>query len=542
MKTIYIKDFISLPCYDSAPAIRDAIDKAKKEKADIIKFEKGVYPLKSSIYYETDQSAHDIGGKYTKEKAVHLLFKDFQNITICGETDDNGEPATLLEGLNDGEFNAILPTVLWVDGGENITIKNLSFTRNPEYCSTGKVTKIAKNDITVEVFEGNPCFVQMGTYCMNKFTSDGNLDGESLSYGPGLGKNFKKIGDNLLLLEDEKISSCVEVGDIITFHQGAQTDFQCFFGSITNLSLENLRTINSNGFAHLAFHIKNLKVNKVRFKPRENQLFTAPRDAFKLHKCQGNIEIDGMEIEGVRMDGQNIHSNYIFPVEIFENKIKFFLRSAYLPIDEGSLIEFYFGTDIKYAKVKNIEYHGQSELDGIFGHLVTVNFDGPIPQNVTEETLCLPVCWEPDKYVCKNSTFFNIAGAGQLSRIDNMHIENCTYKNLMNSGILLGSENPGHAEGGHATNVKISNCSFDNCGNTARYGGMGCIGIKSGGCNDMFNHHIYISDCSFKNSDLGIGINDAHHVYVNNCSFENLKEKIRTDFSTTDKIFVDFND
>ena len=540
MNTIYIKDFVTLPCEDTAPYIRDAIKRAKEENADCIKFEKGVYPLKSSICYETDQSAHDIGGKYTKEKAIHLLFEGLQNITICGETDDNGEPAALLEGFNDGKFHGILPTVFWVDGGKNITVKNLSFTRNPEYCSAGKVVKTTKKEITVEVFAGNPCFDEMGTYCMNRFTPDGNLNGESLSYGNGLNNNFKKIGDNLLVLEDERIASLVQVNDIITFHQGAQTDFQCFFGNITNLNLENLRTINSNGFAHLAFNIKNLKVKKVCFKPRKNQFFTAPRDAFKLHKCSGNIEIDDMEIEGVRMDGQNIHSNYIFPVEIFEDKIKFFMRSAYLPIDENSLIEFYFGTDIKYAKVKNTEYNEKSELDGIFGHLVTVSFDGDIPKNVTRDTLCLPACWEPQSYVCRNSKFYNIAGAGQLSRIDNMIIENCSYKNLMNSGILLGSENPGHAEGGHATNVKISNCSFDNCGNTARYGGMGCIGIKSGGCSDMFNHHIYISDCSFKNSDLGVGINDAHNVYINNCTFENIKEKIRTDFSTTDKIFVDF--
>ncbi len=46
----------------------------------------------------------------------------------------------------------------------------------------------------------------------------------------------------------------------------------------------------------------------MKFKPEE--YFTAPRDAFKLHKCSGKIRISHMYVEGVRMDGQNMHSNF----------------------------------------------------------------------------------------------------------------------------------------------------------------------------------------------------------------------------------------
>lgn len=63
----------------------------------------------------------------------------------------------------------------------------------------------------------------------------------------------------------------------------------------------------------------------MKFKPEGNQYFTAPRDAFKLHKCSGNIAVHNMYIEGVRMDGQNMHSNYLFPLEFISNDtVKFF--------------------------------------------------------------------------------------------------------------------------------------------------------------------------------------------------------------------------
>lgn len=83
--------------------------------------------------------------------------------------------------------------------------------------------------IIIKVFEGNPCYDNMGTYCMNKFTVDGTLDGESLSYGSGLSERYRMIGNRMLSLKDEGVATKVKKGDIITFHQGAKTDFQCFF-------------------------------------------------------------------------------------------------------------------------------------------------------------------------------------------------------------------------------------------------------------------------------------------------------------------------
>ena len=109
----------------------------------------------------------------------------------------------------------------------NLTVKNLKFTCAPEFASAGRV---------------------------------------------------EAMGDRLLELESEKIAGRVEVGDMVSWHQGSKTDFQCFFGEIDGLTLCNLRTANANGFAMIAFDVHNLTAERVVFKPEGNQLFCAPRD------------------------------------------------------------------------------------------------------------------------------------------------------------------------------------------------------------------------------------------------------------------------
>ena len=383
----------------------------------------------------------------------------------------------------------------------------------------------------------------MGTHCMNRFSKDGKLVGESLSYGPGLDEKFRLVGDRLLSVNSERVASMVDVGDIITFHQGAKTDFQCFFGNIENLTLKNLHTANSNGFAHIAFNIHNLNIIDVKFRPEGNQHFVAPRDAFKLHKCSGNIYVDGMYVEGVRMDGQNMHSNYIFPVEVLsDDTVRLFTRYSYIPIFDGTDMEIYSGNDSVSIKIKKCTHEGSHELNGIPGQLFTVTFEEAVPYTVDENTLFLAACWEPDLYTCKNSHFKNIAGAGHLSRIDHMRISNCTYENMMNSGILMGTEFPTHVEGGHVTDTIISDCIFDNCGATARYDAKGCIGIKSAGLPGPFNKDITIENCTFKNSPIGIDVHDTFNLCVKNCKFVNINEKICTDFSTCEKISIDLSE
>ena len=99
-KTIYIKDYISLPCSDAAEGIRKAFEKALEIGASRVEFEAGTYPLKTFVEAETDQTGHDAGAEPQPVKEVHILMKNCQNICVSGKTDQNGNPATILTGLN----------------------------------------------------------------------------------------------------------------------------------------------------------------------------------------------------------------------------------------------------------------------------------------------------------------------------------------------------------------------------------------------------------------------------------------------------------
>lgn len=533
MKIIEIKDYVTLPCEDASEGIRRAFDDAKAQHADEIRFEAGEYPLKMPIPYDTDQTAHDAGAALRSYKEVLLPITGFENFTVRGAVDENGEPATLLAGINTMELHSLQPAILWCEHCKNLTVENLKLTRAPEFGSAGRVEEADGGRIRVRVFDGNMCHDNMGTYCMNRFTPDGTtLNGASLSYGPGLGTTFRLVGDRLLEVCSDKLTGKADVGDILTWHQGSQTDFQCYFGKSSDLTLRNLRTINSNGFAMIAFDVHNLTADRVIFKPeREHMYFTAPRDAWKLHKCSGKVEISRFCVEGVRMDGQNVHNNYIFVRERVSDTVLIAeIRNAQnnfrIGGERGTFEFFRQEKCIGTAVLQKAEHLGTDASEKSTVQRYRFTFDS-LPEGIDDTTLALAMCFSPDLYHCRDSHFRNVAGAGHLLRTAHVRIENCTYTNMMNAGIMLGAEFPTHFEGGNCEDVKITGCSFDNCGFAARYNTVGCVGINSSGFRTAVNHDIEITDCTFRNSAVGVDVHTAYDVRVSGCRYENIGTEFR---------------
>lgn len=531
--TVYVRDYVTLPCGDAAPGIRRALEDARERHADVLQFERGVYPLRTWIRHETDQSGHDAGAVMTADKEVLLLIKEMNGFTLRGETDEAGEPASVLAGINTGELHTLLPSVLWCEDCRDLTVEHLRFTRTPQYGSAGRVTSLADGNVTVEVLPGNPCADVMGTHCMNRFSPDGKtLVGESLSYGPGLGIVFHRTGDRTLTLAHAKTAERLEVGDIVTWHQGAKTDFQCFFGRCEGLTLRNLRTDNANGFAMLAYDVHDLTADRVVFKPDGNQHFTAPRDAWKLHKCSGTIRINGLFVEGVRMDGQNVHNNYLFVVgKPAPDELLMEAENAEDRFRPGcgaeSVIGFFRDEEpIGEAELKAYRHISSRVENGKNLQRYLFTFTEPIAFDTAGDVTALAACFSPTLYECRNSTFRNIAGAGHLLRTGHVRIENCTYTNLMNPGILMGDEYPTFHEGGHCFDAEIRGCTFENCGFFPRYGTQGCIGIHAYGFHKPVNHDIRITGCTFRNAEIGVDIRTASDVRIDGCRWEHLKQDV----------------
>jgi hypothetical protein len=523
-KSIYVKDFTRPSKEDSAAGIREAIEKAIAVGAQRVVFEPGRYRLVSVNLLQTEGMVHDAGSGNQHSKECHLSIKDASGLTLQGAIGENGEPSTVLVGYNDGTIHGYLPAILWCEDNESLKLQNLAFTREPVFASAGVVIDRTDKSIAVEVFEGNPCYEEMGTYCMNRLDPvTGALIGESVTYGGGADAGWKQIGERTLILNSESVASKVRLGEHLSWHQGAQTDFQTYFARCNNLVLNNLRVMNANGFAMLAESCRHITADRIVFKPDGNRLFTAPRDAWKLFKCGGRIEISGMYVEGVRMDGQNIQSNWLFfDSRLSSEEALFFGKYTFAALQLGSHIEFYNGEYMEKRVIAHWSHEGKR--DG--GHLYRIQFTEDIPEYASEGSLCAADYWEADSYTCSHSVFFNIAGAGHLVRNDHVLIANCTYRNTMNPGILLGAELPTHAEGGHATNIRIEDCEFDHCGFYPRYGAEGCIGIKSAGFEGKHNRNITITGNLFKNSSIGVHAIDADEVVINNNRFERVDQPL----------------
>lgn len=521
---VYVKDFKQ---GDDAERIRSAVEYALTINAERIVFEPRRYLLKSAVTVETEGFAHDAGSSQENAKACHIAIRHAGELILQGAADERGEPITTLVGYNDGEAHGYLPAILWCEDCTKLALRDLAFTREPEYASAGVVIGRDETGIMVEVFEGNPCDDAMGAYCMNRFDPvTGSLIGESVTYGDGAGCLFEQTGARQLTLASPMVAAKVRVGEHLSWHQGARTDFQTYFARCDELRLDNVRTRNANGFAMLTENCRGITATRVVFRPDGNRLFTAPRDAWKIFKCNGNIDIREMTIEGVRMDGQNMHSNWLVAEEIRSaREAVFFGKYTFAPLTVGSDVELSLGEGVVKYRIAEWSHLAKGER----GHYYRIVFETDLPAGTQAGILGAAACWEPDRYVCKDSSFANIAGAGHLVRCDHAYFLNCTYKNTMNPGILLGAELPVHAEGGHATDIVIKDCVFDNCGFFPRYGASGCIGIRSAGFRGKHNRDILIVNNVMRNSGVGVHIVDGDEVHLIGNTFDNVHVPISVD-------------
>ncbi|MBM7564062.1 hypothetical protein [Paenibacillus sacheonensis] len=534
---VYVKDFEQ---GDDAERIRAAIRHAIAIGADHVVFEPVRYVLKSAVTIQTEGFAHDAGSPQESVKACHVAILGAGNLTLQGAVDAQGEPATTLVGYNDEEIHGYLPAILWCEDCKDLTLLNLAFTREPAYASAGVVLHRDEHHIVVGVFEGNPCRDGMGAYCMNRFDpATGSLTGESVTYGDGAGNLFRQSGERQLTLESPMVAAKVRIGEHLSWHQGARTDFQTYFARCGELRMDNIRTRNANGFAMLTESCRGITASRMVFRPDGNRLFTAPRDAWKLFKCTGTIDISEMIVEGVRMDGQNMHSNWLSAKQVLHaREAVFFCKYTFAPLVVGSQVELHIGERVFLRRIADWSHMGK----GAHGHDYRIVFEEDLPEGMREGILGAASCWEPDRYLCKDSSFVNIAGAGHLVRYDHAYFLNCTYKNTMNPGILLGAELPVHAEGGHATDIVIKDCLFDNCGFFPRYGASGCVGIRSAGFHGKHNRDILIVNNVMRNSRVGVHIVDGDEVYLIGNAFEGVEIPVSVDAEVNGQVYGRNND
>ncbi len=536
-RVLFVDDFINSGT-NAVQAINKAIAHALETDNSVVSFGPGVYHLQDFVTIHTHSIAHDDGCGDLDQKDCHIYLKGAKGLTLRGSVHPDGTPATILAGFNHQQPQTLLPSILWAEDCTGLTVENIGFARHPETSGAGVVTSVEDGKVTVKTFPGIYCPHGMGAYCMNRFDLKQNrLVGASITYGFGYDTRWQKIGEDTLCLQDEEIAGMLSPGEGLSWHQSGKTDFQTFFGGCNHLTLNNLRVYNTNSFAILTENCNNITARQVVIKPGGNQLFCGPRDGWKLYRCSGRILLDNCHIQGVRMDGQNVHANYLVLEELLSDTCGIFTcKYAPVPLTENTNVTFCTqnsetATIAQWEIVGRISCcqesaHGVGAAPVVTGtHNMATRYkitfrDGDIA-HLHPGTLAVASCWLPESYVCLDSSFVNIAGAGQLLRCSNVTIRGCSYRNLMNAGILLGAERDTHAECSHCQSVVIENCVFENCGFKPRYGvyGMGGIAVKSQGFEGPFNKDIQILGNTFSNCSVGIELRDCADVSLDDNTF-----------------------
>ncbi len=168
-----------------------------------------------------------------------------------------------------------------------------------------------------------------------------------------------------------------------------------------------------------------------------------------------------------------------------------------------------------------------------------ITFEEALSPDIPLGALLNAGCWEPEEYICRNSVFRNIAGAGHLIRCRNVLLEKNRYETIMCAGIMLGAELDTHCESDHVSNIRIKDNYFCNIGTKPRYGiyGCACVAIKSQGFEGPFNEKISIEHNVFAQSSKAIEIYDAREVAIRDNIYRDVREKVYIHGSSTRHIW-----
>ncbi len=450
-------------------AIKKALDHAKTVKAGALLLEAGTYDL--FVGDASGKMAIDITG-----------MNDF---TLKGGIDDKGDPATTFLRHYDFKNDMYGKPILSVRRSKHFGLQNVIFDNSPRYSTAGEVIATDGNTVTLKVFEGNPVIDGTLFYTSNiwDLASKTLKKVESPTYGGDVNKRKKEYTwhvqgnpeQRIMTLNSPRVAAMVEVGDGLSWnfsYKGIQVNFYM----CDDLSVENVWTYNAIGFCMRAEACENITARKVKVIAPDNQLTVGSRDGWKLYACRGKIVMDGLYMEGVRWDGQNVHGSFLWPHRVMDGHTVWLKKKkgAAFPIPEGSRIGFWNGSEEVLCTVRKAVMKPTESGDR--GFLVT--FEEKIPDFINDETLCQIYGWNIDDYTLSNSVFRNIAGCASLIRNTNVTIVNNTFDHIMYPAIMIGAAiNEG--EGTVPKNVRIEHNKISHSGWMSRHGITGAIGIRN---------------------------------------------------------------
>jgi hypothetical protein len=531
---IYVSTYGAIPNdgIDDAVAIQQALTAAVASHSKVI-FAAGRYDLKvvaAATYMNS-----------------YVGISTASGVELEGAVDAQGKPATCLVKYNPQQNNTVLPGHLYFNDCSHLAIRNLVFDNFPQYATAGEVVEKNAGDVTVKIFAGLPISDSMGAYCANVWDlATRNLKKiESLSFIDDVAQQglFWRIvdttgGEIKVKMSNASFASKLQVGDGVSWHYGAETMFQVAINNSNNVTLSNLLTVNIAGWGIHTYACNGITAHGVRFKATGQQLAVGARDAWKMNQCNGQVSIDSMSVEGVRWDGQNVHSIFLTVVErLTDTTIKVFKNSTTIaPFINDSIGFWNGGTQTKFLATKWVKLNNAD--GGAYGVITTST---TLPASLPTGTLVNLDAWDIDHYVLSNSSFKNIAGCASVIKNEKVTLQNVTYDYIMYPAVVIGTEITAQYEGTFPQHALLTGCSFSNSGWVNRIGLKGLVGIGNDGTDAMAMGTIHFENCHFENGETGIDMSGVDTVKVFNSTFQNVERPFSINHTNTDTLMLQGN-
>lgn len=520
---------------DDAAAIQMALDQAAANGIRQVRFEAGTYDFTRLDGWEIAPDNSHYHRLYGKD-GRYLTVADASGLELVGAVDAAGNPATRWIKRND--LLECQPMILSVEGGSDVTMRNISVDMAPYYYSAGKVLAVLGDEVEIEVLDGHPridgqrAFI-MGTYDFGtrlakvvRLTWDTNLP------------RWQAVGEpaqRRMRITHHGLAQACRPGEGVFWFQGNFCGPLLSFREIRGLKLENIRILGGHGFPLTCSGCRDVTYRNVRLAPEGNRIASSCRDGFKIHRAGGKVLMDGVVIDGcLGDDGQNIHGTWLIPAEKLSDKsVRATDLEGWKPLTPGAKVRL-------LEKDFNPLWEGEVESCGPMENKnIRITFKDLLPEEIRQDMILEPQEWLPDEVIIRNSTYRNTGRFGIYLKARNVLIEDTRFEG--NAGALwIGGEwSPENnwLESTHPQNVTVRRCTFhhnrldmrfsdskyDTAITIAAFGNINLPGLM---------RNIRIHDNTFENEGTCLSAKNCDDVWFWNNRIQNCDKEMTVDPAT----------
>lgn len=542
---IHVSEFGAFPDddLDDTLAINAAFVAAKAMPEAVIRFDAGTYDIK------------------TRNGNNWLVATDLSNVVVQGIIGEEGKPLTRLMRHHDSINRDRLGDFIRFERCSGLTVSGLFMGHEPRFFSQGSIVAVGQNWIEVDVDPGYTYKDGMVAWTLayldgetRKLIGDARGDNGNWQQIPGGEGRRQRLESNSLTRHN------LQPGMLVLWFLDGREQPMVHVTDCENVLIEDVWLRDANGFGFWVVATTNYTSRRVQIRPETNELASAPRDAYIMRLCDGEVLIEDCYFQGLFDDGQNVHGAYGIVQSVDGQRTVTVHVNKHGPKTMGRLKidsqanfwnndfwpEMLVGGARKgpvnaTPKTNRIEHIAQiasytSQHLNYQDTAFTVTFDRELPEWVKPNTAITFDCFHPDQYTIRNTVMRDVRGSGgSVPKTYNVLIEGCSFIN-MNRGIYITSRKTDFPESTPPHNITIRNNLFDGWKSAAIY-------ALSNEFDGPVMHDIVIENNIFCNpggTSTAINLNNVRDVLIHNNLFENIptSQHVRLNSSSTENVTI----